>query len=60
MSEPREKWEELCEQVVAERDSKRLTEPVAMLDNELEHREAATKTVSGQQSPSSQEGRAKA
>lgn len=51
-----EKWQKLCEQVIVERDPKRLTEFVAMLNNQLEQREAAKKTPSGQQSPSKNGG----
>lgn len=52
-----EKWQKLCEQVIVERDPKRLTELVAMLNNELEQREAAKKTASGHQSPPNNGGR---
>jgi hypothetical protein len=36
MSGANEKWKELSEQVIAERDQNRLTELVAMLTDELE------------------------
>jgi hypothetical protein len=35
MSGANEKWKELCEQVIAERDPNRLTELIAMLTDEL-------------------------
>jgi hypothetical protein len=43
MSGANEKWKELCEQVIAERDPKRLTELMAMLNDELEARESETR-----------------
>ena len=57
MPDAMEKWQELCEQAVAERDPKRLAELIAMLNSELDQREAAKKTASGQQSPSNNGGR---
>jgi len=43
MSGANEKWKELCEQVIAERDPNRLTELVAMLTDELEEQEFGNK-----------------
>jgi hypothetical protein len=57
MSEAKEKWKELCEQVMAERDPKRLTELVAMLNDELEKREPGKKIAFAQQNPSKNWGR---
>jgi hypothetical protein len=39
----KEKWQELCEQVIAERNSERLSELVAMLNSELEKRDSKSK-----------------
>jgi len=52
MSGANEKWKELCEQVIAERDPKRLMELVETLNDELEKRESGKSIASAQQSPS--------
>jgi hypothetical protein len=52
MSGANEKWKELCEQVIAERDPKRLTELVDMLNDELEKREFGKRIALAQPNPS--------
>ena len=52
MSGANEKWKELCEQVIAERDPKRLTELVEMLNDELEKREFGRRIALAQPNPS--------
>jgi hypothetical protein len=52
MSGANEKWQELCEQVIAERDPKRLTELVEMLNDELGKREFGRKIALAQPNPS--------
>ena len=50
MSGANENWKELCEQVIAERDPKRLTELVEMLNDELGKREFGKSTALAQPS----------
>jgi hypothetical protein len=58
MSGRKEKWQELCEQVIAESDSQRLTELVAMLNCELDKRYAKPKPAPSAQNGSGKGGQA--
>jgi hypothetical protein len=57
MAGANEKWKELCKQVIAERDPKRLTELVALLNDELEKREIGQKVALPQSNPSKNQER---
>ena len=57
MSGANEEWKELCEQVIAERDPKRLAELVVMLNGELEKREFEKRTALAQPNPSKNQER---
>ena len=56
MSGIKEKWQELCERVIAERDPQRLSELLKSLNQELEKRESRRKGVAlHPQSPSNED-----
>ncbi len=57
MTGANENWKELCKQVIAERDPKRLTELVAMLNDELEKREVGQKAALAKPNPSKNQER---
>jgi hypothetical protein len=57
MSGTKERWQELCEQVIAEHDSQRLSELVAMLNSELEKRESRARQARSAQNTPSKSGR---
>jgi hypothetical protein len=56
MSGANEKWKELCEQVIAERDPERLTE-LEMLNDELEKQEFGKRIALAQPNPSKNQER---
>jgi hypothetical protein len=56
MSGANEKWKDLCEQVIAERDPKRLAELVEMLNDELEEA-GGKRTALAQLNPSKDQER---